>query len=623
MARLVYNTDICSRVVTFIGKNGRIRAPAGEDMRQQNTIREYSVFEINQVLEELREQYDIVRLVDIEECRTLEVTGDGTIRHGNNCFSIWNREHRCSNCTSYRACMTHMEMDKMEHLGHDREQIHSVPIRLEMLNGEIEHCVIECVSFSGTEGEDYQEVRPEEYISVYDVLTRTFTQEKLFREIRQRLLDDPEETYLLLMCNIRNFSVINRLFGIERGNQLLIGIADMLRQHCSPATIYGRYRGDRFLLLLPKRKFDAAFLAERLEEARALMESPIFSVQMKMGVYEITNTGMSVSTMVDHADAAVNSIRNSKTEQIAWYSPDMLERKLKDRRIIAEFPEALRGGEFRIYLQPQIEMGAPVGGPDAGSGSESVVGSGTGADAGLGAGSGAESNARSGKDRIVGAEALVRWVRPGGEVHLPGEFIPVLHHSELLSHLDVYVWELAAQLLCRWKGTDFGDLYISVNADPTDFYYLDVPEILDGLCRKYAIDPSMLRLEITEETLAEDMERQGRIVDRLHALGFIVEIDDFGKGYSSLSLLKDIHADVLKIDMGFVQSEENADRSEVILESIIEMAENLHMGVITEGVETREQMERMAALGCREYQGFYLSRPVPVDDFELVVRGMR
>ena len=134
-----------------------------------------------------------------------------------------------------------------------------------------------------------------------------------------------------------------------------------------------------------------------------------------------------------------------------------------------------------------------------------------------------------------------------------GEFLEVLHHSELLSHLDVHVWEKAVQLLYKWKGTPLERLYVSVNVDPTDFYHIDVPKVLMELCGKYGVPTARLRVEITETALIEDVQRQNEMVERLHRAGFLVEIDDFGKGYSPLSLLKDIHADVLKIDMGFLQ----------------------------------------------------------------------
>ena len=549
-------------------------------MKDFYTVKQYSVFEIGRIMDGLRPDYDIVRLVDVEECRIVEVSESGEVHYQDSCFSIWGRENRCANCSSLRACKTHSCMDKTEHLGHDRENIHSIPIYLELKNGETAMFVIECVRYGGSEGSDYKVEVPDEFINNFDVLTRLFTQEYLPRAIRLRLNENPDETYLIIMSNIRNFSILNRLFGVEGGNRLLTGIADLLRRECTEEEIYGRYHDDRFVLFIKKDRFSEELFRGYISELEGLLDSPICKVQIKLGIYEIDNRNLPVSIMTGHADAAVSSIRDSKDEVFAYYVPGMIEHNIRERRIITDFGTSLASGEFNVFLQPQVNR----------------------------------------KGEIGGGEALVRWIRPDGTIMLPGEFLETLQQSELLSSLDKYIWEKTAQLLCQWKGTDMDHLYLSVNVDPMDFYYLNVPAILTSLCEKYAIDPSKLHVEITEMALIEDTARESHIVDALHDAGFTVEIDDFGKGSSSLSLLKDIHADVLKIDMGFIQSKENIKRSEIILGSVIDMANNLNMEVIMEGVETREHLDKMSKLGCDCFQGFYFSRPVPVSDFEYFVK---
>ena len=550
-------------------------------MKHYKQIYQYSALEINGVLNDLRKEYDIVRIVDVEECRILEVAADGVLHYGAQCFKIWNRETRCANCTSYRACMTHCEADKREKLGRDRESIHSIPIYLEMLNGELEMCVIECVRFIDSDpASETENAEAGEAIATHDVLTRLYTQEKFFRETRQRLIDHPDTDYVLAIGNIRNFKLINKLFGIEGGNRVLVGIADILRSECGPEEVYGRYRDDRFALLIQKDKFHEIDFSNHLQKVRELVESPIFTLQVKLGAYEIEDKNLPVATMLSHADLAVNSIRNSRCALIAHYRPALLERQMRDQHIITDFEHALSHDEFQVYLQPQVRSDG----------------------------------------MILGAEALVRWVLPHGKILHPSEFLGVLHQSELLSHLDAFVWERAAQMLSRWNDTPLAPLYVSINVDPSDFYYIDVPRLLSGLCKKYGIAPQRLRVEITETVLFDDITRQSSLVEKLHSQGFLVEIDDFGKGFSSLSLLKDIHADVLKIDMGFLQGESNTQRSNVILGSVIDMANHLQMGVITEGVENREQVNNLVSLGCSLFQGFYYSQPLPMKDFELLAR---
>lgn len=547
-------------------------------MQLTKKIDQYSVFDINHILDGLRDQYDIVRLVDVEECRVLNVSEDGMIHYGCSCFDIWGRRNRCANCTSQRACMTCHPADKVEHLGRDRQAIHSIPVYLEQSDGETVMSVIECVGFAGSEDAGYAATAPEEYIISHDMLTRLCTRELLLRRIRSQLNAHPGDRYLLILGNIRNFSVINKLFGIDGGNRLLIHIADLLRKTYTDEEVYGRYRDDRFVLLVRRDRFDPETLARHCDSIRRQIESPIFTVQFKVGIFEIPTHNMAVTSMIEHAQVAVDSIRDALNTDVMWYVPGMMEQKVKEHRVVSHFEQALCGGEFHMYLQPQVREDG----------------------------------------RMMGGEALVRWIRSDGTLTPPGDFLPALRDAELLSSLDTYIWERAAEKLSQWQKGPLHDLHISINVDPLDFYHIDVPAVLGGLCRRYGIPPARLRVEITESALFDDADHRNLMVDRLHEAGFIVEIDDFGKGFSSLSMLKDVRADVLKIDMGFVQGEKNRQRGSVILTSIIDMANRLNMGVITEGVETPEQVQMLKALGCHHFQGYYFSRPVPVDVFEMV-----
>ena len=378
------------------------------------------------------------------------------------------------------------------------------------------------------------------------------------------------------MCNIRNFDLFNQLFGIESANRLLIGAADFLRDAVTEGGAVGRYRDDRFILFTPLEGFDAREFAERFRGyIRGLFESPVFEMHVKVASYEIHDLNMPVAVMTDHVELALEAHRDDYDDPICVFTEDLLEHKLIEQRVLSHFEGSMKDGEYSIYLQPQIG--------DAG--------------------------------KLIGAEALVRWIRPEGVIP-PSEFIPVLAKSGLLSHLDLHVWEQAVATLAKWRGTELEGCTISINVDPYDFYYLCVPEELSRLCERYGVAPSKLKIEITEKALFDGEDRESDVVDRLHAAGFTVAIDDFGKGYSSLSILKDVRVDTLKIDMGFIQGESNLDRSMIIIRSIVTMAEALGMKVIIEGVETDDQLKMLEAVGCRNFQGYYFSHPVPVCDFE-------
>ena len=199
---------------------------------------------------------------------------------------------------------------------------------------------------------------------------------------------------------------------------------------------------------------------------------------------------------------------------------------------------------------------------------------------------------------------------------MPSSFVEMFERNGMIAKLDQYVWEQACRQLQKWERCGHGDIYLSVNISPKDFYYLDIYKIFTELIGKYKIAPSNLKLEITETTVMENLEEQLALIKRLRAAGFIVEMDDFGSGYSSLNMLKDICVDVLKIDMAFLKKGEDEERGRNILCTIIELSNKLDMPVIMEGVETKEQVQFLTEMGCHIFQGFYFAKPMSVSQFE-------
>jgi EAL domain-containing protein (putative c-di-GMP-specific phosphodiesterase class I) len=288
-----------------------------------------------------------------------------------------------------------------------------------------------------------------------------------------------------------------------------------------------------------------------------------------------------ISVMCDRANSALRTIRDDLRKNVAYFDSTMMQKSLFEQEVVSSFEQALNEGQFKMYLQPMAQKDG----------------------------------------RIYSAEALVRWIRPDGSVVMPGDFIETLEHAGLIHELDMYIWECAVKQLSLWKGTDKDNVSICVNMSAKDFYNVDVERVLIDLVRKYDVEAGRLRLEITETALVDDPVKSAAVVARLRDKGFIIEIDDFGKGYSSLSMLKDINADVLKIDMSLLQEFESKRRSRIILESVIKMAISLNMEVVSEGVETRSQLESLSAMGCTHFQGYYFSRPITVEAFERMYEG--
>ena len=217
---------------------------------------------------------------------------------------------------------------------------------------------------------------------------------------------------------------------------------------------------------------------------------------------------------------------------------------------------------------------------------------------------------------VIGAEALVRWIHPSEGVMPPYRFIPLFEKNGLISKVDLFVWEEAAKLLRKWREEGKGEYYISVNISPADFYFLDIYKELVRIVEKYVIDPKRLKLEITETVIMKDVESRLMIVEKLRDYGFTVEMDDFGSGYSSLNMLKDISVDVLKLDMGFLYKTKDEEKSRKIIGMIVQLSKALEMPVICEGVETQSQFEFLRNIKCDYFQGYLFAKPVSVKEFE-------
>ena len=381
----------------------------------------------------------------------------------------------------------------------------------------------------------------------------------------------------MITGDIMHFRLINTLFGVQKGNEVLMAASARLRRIATQAHgLCGRLGGDQFAVLMSADAYQEETLLSAAQALAQEFSSGIYTLRIHFGVYRIQDAAIPVSVMCGRANCALYTIRENLTQSVAYFDDELLQKTRQEQRIISGFEEALESGQFRMYLQPLVE----------------------------------ESG------RIIGAEALARWCRPDGSIIMPGAFIEVLENAGLIHKLDRYIWEQAVRQLSLWKGTEREQLTISVNISAKDFYSMDVFDTLVKLLEAYDVESSRLRLEITETALLVEPEKSDAVVSLLRDRGFLVEIDDFGKGHSSLGLLKSIHADVLKIDMSFLREIKDRQRSRTILESVINMADSLGMDVITEGVETGDQLHTLSAMGCRHFQGYFFSRPVPVAEFE-------
>ena len=424
--------------------------------------------------------------------------------------------------------------------------------------------------------EDVVSLEHEKYRASHDILTGLLNKEQFYIDTAKLIKENRDVKYCLVCSNIKDFKFVNELFGIEKGNEILKKQAEYMKNFIGEDSLAARLHADRFAMCMPRIRFDEDLINEAITGIQEAFKNSSFHMHIFVGVYDIHDVEERVSIMCDKANLASETIKNEYKSSVAYYTEHLLEKSIEERKIIGEFDRALDNEEFVMFLQPQVDV--------------------------------------SGKP--FGSEALVRWQHPDKGLLAPGVFIDVLEKTGFVYRLDRYMWDKAVKQLAEWKKRGINDYHISVNISTKDFYLIDVYETFVGLVEKYDIDPKLLKLEITETALMSDFNKNMVIIKRLQKYGFDIEIDDFGSGYSSLNMLKDISADVLKIDMGFLRASENEVKGQDILESIIGLANKLGMRVITEGVEKKTQVDMLYDMGCKMFQGYYFSKPIPVDEFE-------
>ncbi len=423
--------------------------------------------------------------------------------------------------------------------------------------------------------EEKQEQRMKLYKSRRDALTGIYNEQYFLEKCRERIDEHPEIDFLMVATNVKDFKLINDIYGHDAGDEILQKSARVILDNVAdPITVYGRIGSDKFGVMMDKTKLKTG-LFSRPAEALSLSKDLRYPVITHFGIYEITERDMDISVMIDRAQMAIQHIRDEYGRYVAYYDDTIREDIVWEKKITGNLEDALAEGQIVPYLQAQVND----------------------------------------HEAVEGAEVLVRWNHPTEGFLAPYKFIPIFEKSGMIARVDCYIWEEACKLLRKWQDQGI-DRYLSVNISPKDFFFVDVYETITGLVKKYEIAPSKLRLEITETVMMTDMKQRIELLQKFRDAGFLIEMDDFGSGYSSLNMLKDMPVDILKIDMLFMMKTEQTERASKILQMIIHLADDLGIPSLTEGVETREQFETLAKMGCHLYQGYYFSKPIPVEEYE-------
>jgi len=430
-------------------------------------------------------------------------------------------------------------------------------------------------SYLGTTRENAAVYAKLEYRLNYDSLTKAYNRYGFYKNAQKLIKEHTDTEYCLILSDIKSFKLINEIYGENIADKILIDEVNIIRQKMKGNSVLGRLNGDIIAMVIPKEYLSEKEFSDMIKLLSDRYSNKNFRLHIYLGVYYIKDVNETIRQMVDKVSLVIMKSKGNMSNYILYYDENSYRNDIFKQQLIGEFETALNENQFCMYLQPQTDKDG----------------------------------------NMLGAEALIRWNHPNMGLIMPGAFIECFEDAGLIYRLDNYIWEEAAKQLKIWKDSGY-NYYISVNISAKDFYHIDVYQTFKNLVSKYDIDTDKLHIEITETALSEDKQAAHKTIERLHDEGFIIEIDDFGSGYSSFNFLKDVCADVIKIDRVFLKKSSHEERGEQILRSIISLSHDIGMDVITEGVENVDQLSMLAKMNCDWFQGYYFSKPITVGDFE-------
>lgn len=420
------------------------------------------------------------------------------------------------------------------------------------------------------------------HVMNYDPLTGVYSKNKFFSASKALLTSNPDKQFAFLRLDIDRFKLINSFFGNVSGDELLRYMARRIREFAktTECCTFGRIDADVFGIFTPYQGKERTI--EQMEQAVSRMKSftPNYSIMLVYGVYIVTDRELPISQMCDRAALAAKTVKGHYMKSFAFYDDKMRLSIENEQNIINEMSDALENHEFVPYYQPKYDVKT---------------------------------------NKPVGAEALARWIHPTKGFISPGVFIPIFEKNGFISKLDFYIWECVCKQLKEWKDSGVPLFPVSVNVSRVNLYNPNLAKIIIELTKKYDVDPKYFNIEITESVYTDKNIMIDDVTNLLRSNGFTILMDDFGSGYSSLNVLKDVQVDVLKMDMMFMFKAKYDGRAETIISSVIRMAKWLNIPVIAEGVDKAEQVDFLRSVGCDFIQGFYYAKPMPAKEYEKLI----
>ncbi|WP_332880439.1 diguanylate cyclase domain-containing protein [Oxalobacter formigenes] len=414
------------------------------------------------------------------------------------------------------------------------------------------------------------------YRAEYDVLTGIYNMQAFYDRASSMMRNNPERQYYIVRLDIDRFKVINDLYGLEEGDRLLKTIAGLLSDRMKENAAYGRISGDIFCACVAYSREEIIHFVQ--DVAARLAEYPLASkIIPSFGICKVDNVQTPINVLCDWANLALKTVKGSFYPIYAFYDETLRHQILSEKKIESEMDLALLRKEFLMYLQPKVDIAT---------------------------------------SKIIGAEGLVRWNHPEEGLIPPDRFVPLFEKNGFIIQMDEYIWEQACICLKRWVDMGLEPVPVSVNVSRMHIHDNKLNEKLLELIRKYDLPPELLELELTESIFFENEELLVGTIRKLQQDGFSISLDDFGAGYSSLNMLKDLSIETIKLDRGFFNEVIVTPRGKTVVAHTISLAKALNINIIAEGVENQEQAEFLLNAGCPFAQGYYYSMPVPIGKFE-------
>lgn len=428
------------------------------------------------------------------------------------------------------------------------------------------------ITFNFSKSEDCQKCK-----SSIDELTGLLNQKAFLREISNILSLNEKDKYMIVYFDVQRFKVINDMFGMAEGDRLLKYIADVISKNLENNGKACRLSSDRFVFFSGCPADERERLILKILDDISDFDLP-FEITCNAGAYIIPDEDiLSSGSLISRAIIAQNSVKGSYTKRYAFYTEILRKNLLSEQEISGIMRTALKKEQFVVYYQPQYNHSTGL---------------------------------------LVGAEALVRWIHPEKGMISPAQFIPVFEKNGFITSLDLYVFEKVCRFIRKCMDNNISVVPVSTNLTRYDIFSPDFMEKLEATRKKYDIPSKYVRVEITESAAIGNGQFINDAVRKLHGYGYIVEMDDFGSGYSSLNILKDIDFDIIKLDMKFLQKEKDGgNRGGTILSSVVRMVNWLGLPIIAEGVETTEQADFLGSIGCDYIQGYLYSKPLPEEQY--------